>query len=300
MIEFPYGIADFRRIRRQGRIYVDRTAYIRDVERLGDVLVFLRPRRFGKSLWLQTLANYYDLRRKGEFDELFGGLDIAREPTALRNSYFVLQWNFSTVSASGDVARIADSLREHVSARVRAFVSDYRDHLRDPVTTEAEPAVVLSSLLSAVRQTPYKLYLLIDEYDNFVNDVMARDVGTYHALFEADGPFKELFKSVKNATEGLGMERVFVTGVSPVALNDLTSGFNNAEDVSHKAALASLCGFRDKDIRDLLEQIASDRGLAPAAVDYAAHVMRTWYNGYRYRRGARMSSSTTPQTRSTF
>ncbi|MCP4653956.1 MAG: AAA family ATPase [bacterium] len=282
MIQFPYGIADFRSIRRDGMVYVDRTAHIRDLEMLGRILVFLRPRRFGKSLWLQTLASYYDLRRKGEHDELFGGLAIGRQPTPLAHRYFVMQWNFSTVDPSGGVEQIAENLRRHVSDQAKAFVSDYRDHLPDPVETDGNPPTILSSLLSVVRQTPYKLYLLIDEYDNFVNEVMVQDIGTYHALFEKGGPYKQLFKSVKNATEGQGLERVFVTGVSPVALNDLTSGFNNATDVSLEPALGSLCGFRDQEIGELLETLAAEGKLSREAIDQAAGTMRTWYNGYRF------------------
>jgi len=282
MIQFPYGIADFRSIRRDGMVYVDRTAHIRDLERLGRIVVFLRPRRFGKSLSLQTLASYYDLRHQGEFDELFGGLAIGRQPTPLAHRYFVLQWNFSNVDPSGGVEQIAERLRKHVSSRAAAFASDYEGHLPGTVRADDEPATVLDSLLAAVRKTPYKLYLLIDEYDNFVNEVMVQDADTYHALFDKGGPYKQLFKSVKNATEGQGLERVFVTGVSPVALNDLTSGFNNATDVSLEPALGSLCGFRDNEIAELLELIVAERKLSPEAVDQALDTMRTWYNGYLF------------------
>jgi hypothetical protein len=282
MIQFPYGIADFRRIRREGMVYVDRTSHIRDLETLGSVLVFLRPRRFGKSLWLQTLATYYDLRYAGDFDEIFGGLEIQPHPTPSRNRYFVLQWNFSLIRPRGGVDEIADELREHVSAQVEAFVSDYEEHLPAPVRTDGSPQNVLISLLSVIRKTPYKLCLLIDEYDNFVNEVMVQDVATYKALFEADGPYKELMKAVKNATEGLGLERVFVTGVSPVALNDLTSGFNTATDVSLKRALAGLCGFYEKDIRNLLAPLAAERRLGPEEVERLLDAMRSWYNGYRF------------------
>ncbi len=286
MIQFPYGIADFRRIRQQGMVYVDRTATIRDLERLGSILVFLRPRRFGKSLWLQTLANYYDLRRADEFEALFGGLAIGEDPTPLHNRYFVLQWNFSSVTARGSVQEISESLHGHVSHQVEALVSDYEGHLDATVKLDGTPDAVLTSLLSAVRKTPYKLYLMIDEYDNFVNEVMAQDVKTYRALFDNDGPFKELFKRVKSATEGQGLERVFVTGVSPVALNDLTSAeniiLNNAKDVSHKADLAELCGFRGSEIDELLQRIAVDRGLKSEVIGHAGRTMRTWYNGYRF------------------
>ncbi len=282
MIQFPYGIADFRRIRREGRVYVDRTAHIRDLEDLGDVLVFLRPRRFGKSLWVQTLATYYDLRYAESFGRIFGGLDIGGRPTAFANRYFVLQWNFSLISPRGGVDEIAKELEEHVRAQVLAFVSDYEEHLPAPVRTDGSAQAMLISLLSVIRKTPYKLYLLIDEYDNFVNEVMVKDVLTYKALFEADGPYKELFKAVKNATEGLGLERVFVTGVSPVALNDLTSGFNVATDVSLKRSLAGLCGFYETELRDLLGAVASERGLPPEEVERLLDVMRAWYNGYRF------------------
>jgi hypothetical protein len=284
MITLPYGIADFRRIRREGMVYIDRTAYIPRIERLGSTLVFLRPRRFGKSLWLQTLANYYDVRRAEAFATLFGDLAVGRAPTPSANRFFVLQWNFSVINPGGGAEQIAESLREHVRSRVKGFVSDYEDRLPAEVETEGSASAILDSLLSSVRKTPYGLYLLIDEYDNFVNEVMARDVDTYRALVRTDGPFKLLFKAVKNATEGEGLERVFITGVSPVALNDLTSGFNIAKNVSLEPELAGLCGFRESEIRGILEQISQERSLAAEAVEDAVATMRTWYNGYRFTR----------------
>lgn len=282
MLKFPYGIADFQGIRRDGLVYVDRTQHIQTVESLGRVLVFLRPRRFGKSLHLRTLATYYDLRFADDFEEIFGGLAIANNPTPLRNQFFVLQWNFSRVTARGGVDAIAKSLLAHIRSRAEVFSSTYRDHLEHPIDPQGDAATVMDRILAAVQRTPYKLYLLIDEYDNFVNEVMVRDIATYKALFEADGPYKELMKVVKDSTEGAGLERVFVTGVSPVALNDLTSGFNMAQDVSLSPELATLCGFREKEIRALLEQIAVDRDLPADSVDQSLETMRIWYNGYRF------------------
>ncbi len=261
--------------------YLDRTAGIRDLERLGRSQVFLRPRRFGKSLWLQTLATYYDLRLADDFDALFGGLDAGRDPTPHRNRYFVLHWNFSEVSARGSVDEIARHLNDYINQQLEDFLVAHEGHLPGPVKIEAEATGTLRHLLTRIRQTPSRLCLLIDEYDNFVNEVMVRDAETYQALFEADGPFKELFKSVKAGTEGQGLERVFVTGVSPVALNDLTSGFNNAKDLSHHPALATLCGFREEEIRGALDMIAGERDLE-ATPEELLDVMRTWYNGYRF------------------
>ncbi len=281
MITFPYGIADFQSIRRQGMYYVDRTAHIRDVERLGRTLVFLRPRRFGKSLWIQTLATCYDLRLAEDFDVLFGDLDAGRRPPANRSRYFVMQWNFSEVSARGGVDEIARRLNAYVNQRIQDFLRLYKLHLPGPVKVEDDATATLRHVLTSISETPYKFCLLIDEYDNFVNEVMVRDTSTYRALFDADGPFKELMKSVKSGTEGQGIEKVFVTGVSPVALNDLTSGFNNAKDVSHRPELATLCGFREEEILRTIEAIAGQRSLK-ATPEELIETMRTWYNGYRF------------------
>jgi hypothetical protein len=228
------------------------------------------------------LATYYDLRYADDFDEIFGGLEIHREPTPLASGYFVLQWNFSLITPRGGADDIAESLRRHVRTQAELFLLDYSGFLQAEIPKDAGASEALTILLGAVRQTGHPLYLLIDEYDNFVNEVMVRDVEIYKALFEADGPYKELFKAVKNATEGLGLERVFVTGVSPVALNDLTSGFNVATDVSLEPELATLCGFRDREIRDVLALVARERGLSGKAAEEAIDTMRTWYNGYRF------------------
>jgi DNA-binding Xre family transcriptional regulator len=282
MLELPYGIADFHTIRTQGMVYVDRTAHIRDIERLGRVLVFLRPRRFGKSLWLQTLANYYDIHRGAEFEQLFSGLAIGREPTPLHNRYFVMQWNLSEVSARGDASEIGRRLNLYINDRIEDFLAQYKSDLPGPVAISEVATNSMRHVLSAISRTPYKLYLLIDEYDNFTNEVMVEAPDTYRALVDTDGPFKTLFKSVKSALEGQGLERVFVTGVSPVALNDMTSGFNNAKNVSLSARLGSLCGFLESDIRDLLQHISDEQRISAEAVAETVATMRTWYNGYRF------------------
>ncbi|MCP4658896.1 MAG: AAA family ATPase [bacterium] len=282
MIELPYGIADFHTIRQQGLAYVDRTAYIRELERRGRPLVFLRPRRFGKSLWLDTLANYYDLTRRDEFDELFGELDVGRDPTPLANSYFVMTWDFSELSGRGDGDKIAADLNEYVNSQIEDFVTAHSTYLTKPVRVKTAATNTLRHLLTAIRETSSKLYLLIDEYDNFINEVMVADPAVYRGLVETGGPFKELFKSIKSAMRGQGIERVFVTGVSPVALNDITSGFNIAKNLSLDPDLAGLCGFREQEIRDLLAPIAGDRDLDADAEEEIVDTMRTWYNGYRF------------------
>jgi len=156
-MKFPYGIADFYSLVTSGYVYVDRTAHIRTVEEMGRALLFLRPRRFGKSLWLQTLATYYDLRRAGEHERLFGELAVGREPTPLAHRYFVLVWDFSNLKPQGTPEEVGRRLDQYVLGTVEAFLADYREHLPIPVTIEEDPVRTLEQLLSAIRQTPYPL-----------------------------------------------------------------------------------------------------------------------------------------------
>ncbi len=287
-MKLPYGIADFHSLITQGYLYVDRTAHIRTMEELGRSLLFVRPRRFGKSLWLHTLSTYYDLRRRDEHQQLFGDLAVGREPTTLAHRYFVLEWNFSNIDPLGTgsadpVAGIGALLEDYVNGTIENFLTDYQGHLDTPVRIEKSAVRTFGNLLAAIRQTPYKLYLLIDEYDNFANEILIGDEQTYRRLVGADGPFKRLMKQVKAATEGRGVERLFLTGVTPLVLSDLTSGLNIAENVSLEESLNALCGFTEKEIQGLLEDIAAERG--DVSVDEAREMLRTWYNGYRFAAG---------------
>ena len=285
MLKFPYGLADFPRLIREGYVYVDRTMHIRDVEELGAQLLFIRPRRFGKSLWLRTLATYYDLSTAEEHDQLFGGLAIGHDPTPEAHRYFVLRWDFSNVSPRGTVDEVSRALHAYVNTTLESFLVDYRDHL-PPVALHEDAKNSLQALLTATRRTGHPLCLLIDEYDNFANEVMVHDQGTYGDLVHGDGPFKELMKTVKDATQGQGLERLFVTGVSPVVMSDLSSGMNILTDVYQRPELNSLCGFRDAEIVELLERIRAEDehdGKSSAwTVDEARTTIRDWYNGYLF------------------
>ncbi len=285
MLELPYGIADFQALIRSGYEYVDRTAHIRDVEALGRHLLFIRPRRFGKSLWLSTLAAYYDLATAEKHEELFGRLAVGRDPTPNAHRYFVLLWDFSWVSPSGSIDEIATSLNDYVNTTLVNFLRRYREHL--PALSIREDAKhTFLEILGAIQETGHPLYLLIDEYDNFANEVMVRDQETYSGLVHGVGPYKELMKAAKGATQGQGLERLFVTGVAPVVMSDLSSGMNILTDVYQEPALNALCGFKEQEIVDLLERIraaAEREGRRPRwDVGEARETIRAWYNGYRF------------------
>jgi hypothetical protein len=248
----------------------------------------LRPRRFGKSLWLSTLENYYALDRADQFDALFGDLAIGRHPTEQRNQYFVLRWNFSEVAATGTAEQIGQALHRHLNVCANSFNLRYAAWLPKPVELiPGDGVATFRYLTAAVAATGHPLYLLIDEYDNFANELMPRghralDEDHYRALVHGEGLLKTVFKGVKSAAEGGGLDRVFITGVSPVVLADLSSGYNVVELISHLPAFADLCGFTADEVRSILEDLWDlhdwDASRRAAAFD----TMQRFYNGYRF------------------
>jgi hypothetical protein len=284
-MKFPYGIADFYQIITEDYFYVDRTGQIPAIEQAGKQLLFLRPRRFGKSLLLSILENYYDVAKAGEFDRLFGSLAIGRNPTPKHNQYFVLKWDFSAVDPSGDAEQLRDALHEHINDRIAAFAVYYESHLARPI--EVNTGNALSSferLLNAARPTPYKLYLLIDEYDNFANEILmsGQPAGKprYESPLRGEGALKAVFKSVKAGAAGRGLDRVFITGVAPIVLSDMTSGYNVAKNIYLAPQFQDLCGFTEAEVAGAMTTVAADCRLPPDDAETAIEQMRLYYNGY--------------------
>jgi hypothetical protein len=280
-MNFPYGISDFATLIQDGYFYQDRTDRLPRLEEAGRQLIFIRPRRFGKSLLLSLLEHYYDLNRADQFAALFGHLAIGRAPTPLHNQYFVMKWDFSLVKAQGEVKEIEAALHQHLNDRIAKFQRYYAERLNAPMVIHPENAISSwESTLAAISETPYKLYLLIDEYDNFANDVLmtGRKQEYYEALLYGEGLLKTVFKAVKAAAGGLGLDRVFITGVSPVVLSDMTSGYNVGESIYLKAAFNDLCGFTEAEVAALLARLAQQDNAWSAAEALAT--MRTFYNGY--------------------
>jgi hypothetical protein len=288
MIKFPYGICDFYKIITNGYYYADRTDRIRQIEAAGDHLLFLRPRRFGKSLLLSTLENYYDASKAGEFEKLFGHLAAGKNPTPLHSRYFVLIWDFSAVSVQGDIGIIRKSLHDHINGCIEIFAAHYADMLDYQITIEPDNALrSFLSVLAAVRRTPYKLCLLIDEYDNFANEIMSAGGSEGEErckeLLYGDGELKTIFKAVKSAARGQGLDRTFITGVSPVVMSDITSGHNISENISLMPEFNDICGFTEPEIQSILRHVIEECGLPEEKLSEALDMMRTFYNGYSFR-----------------
>ncbi|WP_089729329.1 AAA family ATPase [Candidatus Thiosymbion oneisti] len=288
-MKFPYGISDFDSLITRQFYYADRTGHIPLLEEAGDQLLFLRPRRFGKSLLLSVLENYYDLNQADRFEQLFGELAIGKNPTAGHNRYFVLKWDFSGVSPVGNGEEIKRNLYRYLNLRISAFSDYYRETLPGPLQIDPQDTLAsFQSLLNAVQQTDYSLYLLVDEYDNFANELMmghrSAEESRYQALLSGEGCMKALFKTIKAAAGGQGLERVFITGVSPVAMSDLTSAYNVAENIYLLPQFNALCGFREAELASVLSEIARECDLPQSDADEALSMMRTFYNGYRFSR----------------
>jgi hypothetical protein len=287
MLKFPYGICDFYSLITENYFYVDRTAAIRQLEDAGKQLLFLRPRRFGKSLLVSMLENYYDVAKAGEFEKLFGHLAIGKQPTPKHNQYFVLKWDLSAVKPEGNAADIQKTLHDHLNNRIKSFAKRYQSLLTEAIEIDRQNAMYsFESLLVAVQTTPLKLYLLIDEYDNFANELMMAPPNASPnreaALRAGESALKAVLKVVKAASAGSGLDRVFLTGISPVILTDITSGYNVARNIYLRREFHDLCGFTETELATVLTQLGEDCQWPVAKVTEALTTMRQFYNGYRF------------------
>ena len=282
MKQIPYGITDFSRIQKENYYYVDKTMFIEKIEMQPPYLFLIRPRRFGKSLTLAMLEAYYDVNHAEQFDELFGQLYIGQHPTKLHNQFLIMRFNFSEVSSN--VNEVELSFKLHCCSKLKDFVFKYEDLLGKEIwdvldeKIQEEPGAFLSAINSyATRKKNIRIYLLIDEYDNFTNVVLNEQGNeVYHALTHASGFYREIFKKFKGM-----FERIFMTGVSPVTLDDLTSGFNIGWNISTDFQFNMMLGFSETDVRTML-QYYKDAGQLPADTDIEAMMleMKPWYDNY--------------------
>ncbi len=287
MMKFPYGICDFKTISTEEYFYCDRTDKIPLLENTKSQL-FIRPRRFGKSLVLSMLENYYDVAKKDEFESIFGHLEIGKKPTDLRNSYFILKFDFSCVDSSGSAEDIKMALFNHINVRIDGFYKFYNFkgfNLPEIQIDRRDALYSIDSLLAAIRMTPYPVYLLIDEYDNFANTIMmgvqSHDQ-RYNALVHDEGPLRTFFKAVKSSTSGSMFDRVFITGVSPVVMSDITSGYNIAKNIYFEPEFNDLCGFKKNEIEDVIKDIVNRCDYEKEKIQEAVNLIQTHYDGYRF------------------
>jgi hypothetical protein len=292
-VKIPYGISDFGTIRGEGFFYADKTPFLPVLEAGYRHLVFLRPRRFGKSTLVSMLEHYYDVGRQGRWDALFGGLWVHEHPTAEQGRYLVLTLDFSSVATDRGQEALLRTFAQAVRSRVAAFLLRYRERVpalsdlyaRLDDHQDAEGLMVW--VLNLVAASPYRIYLIIDEYDHFANRLLSAGEGTvYDAIVKGTGFVRSFYATLKSGTTG-AVGRMFVTGVSPLMLDDLSSGFNMATHASMDAGLSALAGFTRADTeRAVGEFLAARPALhaSPGLGDREAllRVLEEHYNGYRF------------------
>ena len=285
----PYGEMSFRRIRTNGWLYVDKTRFLRPLEDERYVF-FIRPRRFGKSCWLSLLECYYGRHWAHEFDDLFGGTDIGRSPTAERGRYVVVRFDFSAFNDK--LETLEERFEDYCDIRLQGALKRNADLFPEAALRHILSRSAIDSKLNALfdyaGEHGIPLYILIDEYDNFANTVLVhRGQEAYESFTHGGGFYRNFFATLKAGTggEGGGLERLFITGVSPITMDDVTSGFNIGENVTLSPKFNDVLGFTEPEVRGLLE-LYRDRGAFSQDVDAALDVMREWYNGYRFAKTA--------------
>jgi len=289
--EIPYGIADYERMRRENYYYVDKTPYLQALKKAGRYLFFIRPRRFGKSLFLSVMEAYYDVFYKDRFEEFFKGTWIYDHPTDERGKYLVFSLNFSVVEP--DTGKMETSFHNHIQDAAVAFIqryshylSDYpkKDYFEKKIENSRSAADILSTLLLLCKEAQQQLYVLIDEYDNFTNTILST-VGkdAYIELTHGPGFFRSFFNTLKKGTSGTGapISRSFITGVSPITMDDVTSGYNIGKNVSMTPSLNRMLGFTKDDVSEMIEYYRS-KGRISHSTDYLVEIMTQWYGNYRF------------------
>ncbi len=277
--QVPYGVSDFATVMSQNLYYVDKTKFLPELEKQPRNLFFIRPRRFGKSIFLSMLYSYYDCNQKENFEKLFGSLWIGQHPTSLQGIYQVLFLDFSQIT--GKIEVLEERFNAYLCIKLDSFAEQYAAYYGDKkvqeIKTKTQYADKMQIIFDAARANQFQLYLIIDEYDNFTNVVLnEHGEKVYHAITHADGFYRDVFKKFKG-----NFERIFMMGVSPVTLDDVTSGYNVGWNISVKPEFDEMLGFSTKDVVEMFTYY-KEMGSIPSDSDVEAIVndMKPWYDNY--------------------
>ncbi len=273
----PTGISQFRSISDSNLYYVDKTMYLPKMEAVSDFLFFFRPRRFGKSLFLSMVADYYDCENYKDIDEEFQGTWIAEHPLETKGKFQVLSLDFSQVAGCAD--NLQDAFHVYLGIKIDAFLRKYGKYYSQKAIEAAHNAPTAGGKIAAfvgeAKEKGYQLYLIIDEYDNFTNVVLneqGHDV--YHEMTHGSGFYRDVFKTFKP-----NFTRILFMGVSPITLDDLTSGFNIATNISIDSWFNDLLGFSETDVRKMISYY-QDAGMIKKTADEVIAEMKPWYDNY--------------------
>ena len=290
MKKIPYGISNFETIQTENYYYIDKTRFIEILENYGSrYLFFLRPRRFGKSLFVSILHYYYDIKSKDQFNQLFGDTYIGKNPTPLKNSFPVLRFNFSMVKTFGDIYEIRTSFVKYIQSEVEYFIDKYNDFFNLPEqdierikSSNLEDMDILRALFIRLRQNNIHSFVIIDEYDNFANNILTEHgEETYIKVTQAGGFLRNFFTNLKGLTDNREIDRLFITGVSPLVMADVTSGFNIGDNISQDPQLSAMIGINNEEAKQILDYYDSF-GIFNQSLGSILEDFNQWYNGYSF------------------
>ncbi len=282
MKKIPYGISSFETIKTENYYFVDKTKYIEKMENMGGrYLFFLRPRRFGKSLLISMLEHYYDINGADQFERLFGDTYIGQNPTSLRNSYPVLRFNFSMVKTQGTIEQLKQGFCLNIWAEMDVFISKYKsrynfdDEISKKIESKVDPGDMLLVFHNEMKKKHISFYMIIDEYDNFANNVLIEhSEEIYEKITHAGGFLRNFFTLIKGLTDNREIDRLFISGVSPLVMADVTSGFNIGDNISLWPDFASMVGFNREELKELIDYYLPDQ------YEPLFPILSEWYDNY--------------------
>ena len=277
MKKLPYGISDYERLIENDYYYIDKTMYIEKIENLAEpYIIFLRPRKFGKTLFTSTIENYYDIKKEAKFQELFGETYIGKNPTKLKNSYYVLKFNFSGIDTSNEETTI-NGFKSKVISSIKMFVEKYE--LDFYINNDDEAENILDNLIKAfnIQKADEKIYVIIDEYDHFANELLGFNTNQFKNLVSKNGKVRKWYEILKKGTESV-VDRIFITGVAPITLDSLTSGFNISSDKTQDERFNEMMGFTTDELKELMKK----QEISQEEQEKILPIMKENYDGYKF------------------
>ena len=276
-LKMPYGISNYEKIINDGYYYVDKTMYIEKLENLPETnIMFLRPRKFGKTLFTSVLENYYDKNKKESFEKLYGNTYIGKNPTKLKNSYCILRFNFSGIDTSTEEATIR-GFKKEVASSIEVFINRY--NLEFHVNKEDEAENILDNLFKSfyIQKPQDKIYVIIDEYDHFANELLGFNPEQFRGLVSKNGKVRKWYEILKKGTETV-VDRIFITGVAPITLDSLTSGFNIGTDITQDEEFNEMIGFTEEELKEILK----NQEISLKEQEKIIPIMKENYDGYKF------------------
>ncbi len=277
MKKSPYGISNYEELIEDDYYYVDKTKYIENLENLAEKrIMFLRPRKFGKTLFTSTLENYYDIKKADKFEKLYGETYIGKNPTKLKNSYHILRFNFSGIDTK-DYDTTINGFKAKVMSAIRLFCENYG--LDFYVNENSEAENILDNLFKAfyIQKSGEKIYVIIDEYDHFANELLGFNTDNFKELVSRNGKVRKWYEILKQGTETV-VDRIFITGVAPITLDSMTSGFNIGSDITRDREFNTMLGFTKEELIKMM----TDFEISEENQDELLPILKENYDGYRF------------------